>query len=76
MNLINLINSEIDARGWSRKRLAAESGLAQSTLSQKLSQPKLTTDEIERIAHALGMSASELFARAEERASSTKGGEK
>lgn len=64
MNLIDTINNELQARNWSRKKLSKESGIAPSTLSLKLSQPKLTFEEVEKISAAFGMTTTQLIDKA------------
>lgn len=65
MNIQKLINNELENRNWSRKKLAKESGIPESTLSLKLAPQKFDTDQIQKIAQAFNWTPSELIQRAE-----------
>lgn len=66
MSIQQVINDELSSRRWSRRRLARESGISESTLALKLAPQRLDTDQLEKIATAFGVPASELMRRAEE----------
>ncbi|MEW6943597.1 helix-turn-helix transcriptional regulator [Trueperella pyogenes] len=66
MSIQQAINAELSARRWSRKRLSREVGISESVLSIKLAPQRFNTDQLEKIANAFGITASELLRRAEE----------
>lgn len=55
MTLSNEIRRAIEDSGWSRYRLAQETGIAQSVLSRFMAGKSLTLDTVDRIAKVLGL---------------------
>ena len=62
MNVLEKIKKMQQERGWSTYKLAYESGLTQSTLSNMFARGTCpTVDTLEKICSALGISLSEFF---------------
>ena len=62
MNVLDKIRQLQQERGWSTYKLAYESGLTQSTLSNMFSRGTCpTVDTLEKICEAFGISLSEFF---------------
>ncbi len=62
MNVLEKIKKMRDERGWSTYKLAYESGLTQSTLSNMFARKTCPTVEtLEKICEAFGISLSEFF---------------
>lgn len=62
MNVLEKVKKLQDDRGWSTYKLAYESGLTQSTLSNMFARGTCpTVDTLEKICEAFGISLSEFF---------------
>lgn len=64
MDVLERLNALLKARGWTRYRLAKESGLTESTLAnifQRNAMPSL--DTLERICNGFGITLSQFFAQ-------------
>ncbi len=62
MNVLEKIKKLQEERGWSTYKLAYESGLTQSTLSNMFARGTCpTVDTLEKICEAFGISLSEFF---------------
>ena len=69
MNVLDKIKKMQAERGWSTYKLAYESGLTQSTLSNMFARGTCpTVDTLEKICDAFGISLSEFFEENEKKA--------
>lgn len=76
--LVAHINAEKAARGWSVKTLSEVSGIPNGTLTRRLSsEPRnITLQEIQKLADAFGVAASEFIAGAEARRAQMQSGQR